>query len=97
MLQKWTKKGILTEIKTKKKRQTKIEKNSDCKLFHRINVDAEGFDIFPEISKIQNYITQSNEEKLKSKFAKELLNYICSISKPLKRIKYFIKKIQPTL
>ena len=91
-----TKKGILTEIKTKK-RQEKTEKNSDCKLFHRINVDAEGFDIFPEISKIQNYITQSNEEKLKSKFAKELLNYICSIFKPLKRIKYFIKKIQPTL
>ena len=63
-------------------RQTKIEKHFDCKFFHRINPDAEGFDIFLEIGKIQNYITQSNEEKLKSKFAKELLNYICSISKP---------------
>ena len=81
----------------KNERQTKIEKHSDCKFFHRINPDAEGFDIFLEIGKIQNYITQSNEEKLKSKFAKELLNYICSISKPLKHIKYFVKKILPTL
>ena len=28
------------------KRQTKIEKHPDCKLFHRINPDLEGFDIF---------------------------------------------------
>ena len=43
-------------------RQTKIEKHSDCKFFHRINSDAEGFF---EISKKQNYITQTNEEKIK--------------------------------
>ena len=42
-------------------RQTKIEKHYDCKFFHRINPDTEGFDIFFEISKIQNYITQSNK------------------------------------
>ena len=54
-------------------RQTKIEKHSDCKFFHRINPDAEGFGIFLEISKIQNYISQSNKEKLKCKFWKELL------------------------
>ena len=47
------------------KRQTKIEKHSDCKFFHRISPDAEGFDTFLEVSKIQNYIPQSNEEKLK--------------------------------
>ena len=46
-----------TDRNQDKKRQEKTEKNSDCKLFHRINVDAEGFDIFPEISKTQNYIT----------------------------------------
>ena len=28
------------------KRQTKIEKHPDYKLFHRINPDVEGFDIF---------------------------------------------------
>ena len=61
-------------------RQTKIEKYSDCKFFHRINPDLEGFEISLEISKIQNYITQANQEKLKSKFAKELLSHICSIS-----------------
>ena len=50
----------------------KIERYLNCK-FYRINSDAENFDIFFEISKIQNYITKSNEEKVKSKFARELL------------------------
>ena len=47
------------------KRQTKIikKKHSDCKIFHRINPDEENFDAFFEISKIQNYIAQSNKEK----------------------------------
>ena len=56
MLSKLTKKVILTEMKKKKKkkneRQTKIEKNPNCKFFYRINPDLEGFDIFLEISKI---------------------------------------------
>ena len=76
--------------------QIKIKERFNCK-FHRINPDVEGFDIFLEISKIQNYITQSNKEKLKSKFAKELLNYICSITKPLKHVRYFAKNILPTM
>ena len=37
--------------------QIKIKERFNCK-FHRINPDVEGFDIFLEISKIQNYITQ---------------------------------------
>ena len=79
------------------KRQTKREKHSCCKFFHRINRDAESSDVFPEISKMQNYISQSNEEKLKSKFAKELLSYVSSISKPLKHIRYVVKKVLSTL
>ena len=75
----------------------KIEKYFDCKFFHRINPDVEGFDIFLEISKIQTYITQSNEENLKSKFAKELLSYASSVYKPLKHVRYFIEKILPTV
>ena len=78
-------------------RQTKIEKHPDCKFFHRINPDVEGFDIFLEISKIQNYITKSNEEKLERKFAKELLSYMSNIYKTLKHIRYFVAKILPTL
>ena len=78
-------------------RQAKIWKHPDCKFFHRINLDVEVFDIFLEISKIQNCITKSNEEKLKSKFAEELLNYISNISKPLKHIRYFVEKILPRL
>ena len=38
--------------KKKNERQTKIEKNPNCKFFYRINPDLEGFDIFLEISKI---------------------------------------------
>ena len=78
-------------------RQTKIENHSDCKFIHIINPGVEGFDIFVEISKIQNCSNKSNEEQLKSKFAEELLNYISSISKPLKHIRCFIEKILPTL
>ena len=62
-------------------RQTKIEKHSDCRFFRKINPNSEDFGMSLEISKIQNYITQSSEEKLKIKFAKELRNYICSIKK----------------
>ena len=80
-----------------------------------------GFDIFVEVSKIHDCITQSNKEKLKEleniitdqedqikeqhnkikeqkrKFAKELLSYVSSILMPLKHIRYFVKKILPTL
>ena len=35
-------------------RQTKIEKHSNCKFFHRINPDAESFDIYFEIGKTQS-------------------------------------------
>ena len=72
------------------KRKIKIENHSHCRFVHRINPDVEGFDIFLEISKIQTYITQSNEKKLKNEFAKELLSYVSSVSKPLKHIRYFV-------
>ena len=64
------------------KRQIKIKEHLSCK-FHMINADIEGFDIFLEIRKIQNYITQLNKENQKCKIAKQLLNYISSISKLL--------------
>ena len=37
------------------------------------------------------------KKKQKSKFAKKLLSYVSSISMPVKPIKYFVKKIPPTL
>ena len=62
----------------------------------------EGFDILNEISEIQNYINKSNEKqnktkqnKLKSKFPEDLLNY--TISKPSKYIRYFVEKTLKTL
>ena len=79
------KKGHIDRNQNKENQtQTKIEKNPNCKFFHKINSDVMGFEIFSEISKTKNYISISNEEKLKSKFAKELLNYISKISKPSK-------------
>ena len=57
------KKGHIDRNQNKEnERQIKIEKLLNCK-FYRINPDAENFDIFVEISKIQNYI-KSNEEKI---------------------------------
>ena len=79
-------------------RQTEIKKHPDFKFFHRINPDVEGFDILLEISKIQNEeIAQSNEEKLKSKFAEELLNYISSICNRLKHIRCLGRKSTPNI
>ena len=74
-------------------KQIKIEEHLNCK-FNRINRDVEGF---LEISKIRTYITQSNKEKIKSKIPKELLIYVSDVSKPSKHIRYFVKKIPPTL
>ena len=90
-------KGYIDRSQNKEnERQIKIEKHFHCE-FHRINPDAENFDIFVKISKIQNYITKSNEEIIKSKFARELLSYMSSTSEPLKYNRYFIKKILPTI
>ena len=70
--------------------------------FIRINPDPDAsFDLDVEIAKIYNYLNESSvnlaEKSLKENFAKELLNYISNMSKPLKYMKYFIKKILPTL
>ena len=45
-----------------------------------------------EIKEQENKIKEQ-----KSEFAKELLSYLSSISMPAKLIKYFVKKILPTL
>ena len=56
-------------------------------IFFRINLDAENFDIFFEISKIQGYIAQSNKEKLK-----ELENIIADQEEKIKEQKRQIKE-----
>ena len=76
-------------MKKTKNKQTQ-KKHSDCRFFRRINPDAEGFDIFLEISKIQNYITQSNKEKLekeKNVKIKKLKNKLKKTRSSNKRIK----------
>ena len=82
-------------------RQTKIEKHSDCKFFHRINPDAEGFNIFVEISKIQNCIIQSTEEnKIKEQKdkTKKLENKIKEQkSKFVKELLSYLSSISMTL
>ena len=52
-----------------------------------------------EMKKLNNKIKEQ-ENKIKErkrKFAKELLSYVSSISLPVKHIKYFFKKVLPTL
>ena len=44
------------------KRQITVRERFNCK-FQRMNPDVEVCDNFLEISKIQNYMTQSNEKK----------------------------------
>ena len=57
-------------------------------IFFRINLDAENFDIFFEISKIQGYIAQSNKEKLE----KEKEAEITELKENLKKLKAQIKE-----
>ena len=67
----------------------KIQKNIlTANFFYRINPDAEGFDIFFEISKIQGYIAQSNKEKLK----KEKKAEITELKEKLKKLEAQIKE-----
>ena len=54
-----------------------------------------------KFGRIQNHIIEltkqltkkSTKEEMKNRFANKLLDYISSISKPVKHIKYFIKKM----
>ena len=64
-------------------------------MFHRINPDADGFGIFLEISKIQNYITQSNKEKLEKENEVEIKKLKSKLKKLEAQIKESkIKKIK---
>ena len=62
------------EKKKENEREEKIKKELGCK-FIRINPDAENYDIFVEIGKINDYIAQSNKEgeikEIKEKLEKE--------------------------
>ena len=84
-----------TQIKKKKKgkeneREEKIKKELGCK-FIRINHDAEKYDIFVEIGKIKDYISQSNEgakiQEIKQKSEKEKEAEIKEIKEKLEKEK----------
>ena len=76
------------------KRQREIEEELNLV---RTNPDAADFNMNRLKSQIYKHIIKSKEEKLNSKFAKELLCYASSTLLLLKPIKYFVKKILPTL
>ena len=71
------------------KRQREIEEELNLV---RTNPDAADFNMNRLKSQIYKHIIKSKEEKLNSKFAKELLCYASSIFLLLKPIKYFVKK-----
>ena len=76
------------------KRQREIEKELDC-VFIRTNPDAADFKMNRLKNQIYKHIIKSKKEKLKRKFAKELLIYASSIFIQLKPIKNFVKKYLP--
>ena len=76
------------------KRQREIEKELDC-VFLRTNPDAADFKMNRLKNQIYKHIIKSKKEKLKRKFAKELLIYASSIFIQLKPIKNFVKKYLP--
>ena len=79
------------------KGQREIEKELNF-VFIRTNPDAADFNMNRRLkNQIYKHIIKSKEEKLKSKFAKELLSYTSSIFISLRPIKYFVKKILLTL
>ena len=75
--------------------------------FIRINPAKESFDIFVEISRIQNYVVAANkkltEESTKKYLIDEVSNKLLRLevksnnSIKTKRLKYVVKKILPTL
>ena len=74
----------------------------DFNIFKEINQIYRHISQSKEESKIKEQENKIKEKenkikKQKSKFANELLTYVSSISIPLKPIKYFVKKILPTL
>ena len=68
-------------------RQRAIEKELGCVLI-RTNPDTADFNINKLKNQTYKHITKSKEEKLKSKFTKELLSYVSSNFIPLKPIKF---------
>ena len=50
-----------------------------------------------ESNKKLKHLGDKIKEEQKSKFTKELLSYVSSISMPAKHIKYFVKKVLPAL
>ena len=82
--------------KKENEREEKIKKELECE-FIRINPDAENYDIFVEIGKINDYIAQSNKEgkikEMKEKLEKEKEAEIKELKIRNKELKIKIKNL----
>ena len=88
-----TKKGILTGIKIKKTKDKQKQKNIlTANLFTGLILIKKVLIFFFEISKIQDYIAQSNKGKIK----KEKEAQIKELKERLKKLEAQIKKDQKT-
>ena len=83
-----TKKNKRTRRQNKRKRRIK-QKNKRTKRKNKRKRTR--------IKKKKKQLQDKIKEEQKSKFAKELLSYVSSISMPANHIKYFVKKMLPTL
>ena len=84
----WRKRTCRQKSRQRKQKTNKNRKTFWLQIFFRINLDAENFDIFFEISKIQGYIAQSNKEKLE----KEKEAEITELKENIKKLEAQIKE-----
>ena len=84
----WQKRTCRQKSRQRKQKTNKNRKTFWLQIFFRINLDAENFDIFFEISKIQGYIAQSNKEKLE----KEKEAEITELKENIKKLEAQIKE-----
>ena len=84
------------------KRKNAIEKELGCK-FVRNDSSKEGFDVYTELGRIQNYIVKSTKKSTKRSLIDDLskillgLEFKSNNSIKTKCLKYVVKHILPTL
>ena len=88
----------LIDLRPKKKRKSKIIKEETGFEIIRINPDKENFDIFDEIGKIQEFISDSNKKLTKKSLIEKLSIRLLSLefksngSIKIKCLRYAVKK-----
>ena len=73
-----------------------IEKELGC-TFIRINLDAENYDIFVEIGKIQNQIIESTKKLFKKSLINNISKRLLELELKSMCLKFIFKKVLPSI